>query len=132
LFVAPFVHSIFSIIFISILVQGTFISGAIFAVFVTVVVTLLTTFAANGKWYMLGTNVLFFLIFFVLLNIIRNLGNQGASDDDNNGAGILILGVGIPVIMLSLLIGTILGIVCSLLLHEKVQTIKKKIYQSLN
>ncbi|MBP1960833.1 putative secreted protein [Paenibacillus aceris] len=132
MFVAPLIHSIFSVIFISILVKGTFISGVITTVFITLVVTLITTFAANGKWYVLFTNVLFFFIFFVLLNIILNLGNQRASDDDNNGVGILILGVGIPAILFSLLIGTIIGIVCSILLHGQVQTIKKKIYRSLN
>ncbi|MFB9329447.1 hypothetical protein ACFFSY_26210 [Paenibacillus aurantiacus] len=130
---APFVHSALSTMFLNYLLQGDdllFIC-ALF-VFMLAVHAALTAFAARGRGYVMFTNLLLFLLFQIAMFVGRNaLSGPDEAAEDDYGAGMLLLVVGFPLSITSLLIGSFAGFMLSIVLRRPIARIRRRLYRKL-
>ncbi|MFD1957561.1 hypothetical protein ACFSL6_26175 [Paenibacillus thailandensis] len=92
----------------------------------------LTAITAQGKWIVTLTNIALYVIFMILFIIGRNsILEPNHEVEDDYGAGILLLFIGFPLSLISLLIGTLQGVLLSILLREKIESFRKRIYRRL-
>ncbi|MFC4098910.1 hypothetical protein [Paenibacillus xanthanilyticus] len=130
---APFVHSGFAILFLAYLLNyaDLVIICALFMIKL-VVHAALTAMTARGRGYVLMTNLLLFLFFLLLMFAGRHgLTSPSEPAEEDYGAGILLLVVGFPLSLASLLIGSFAGLMLSIVLRRPIARIRRRIYRKL-
>lgn len=126
LLAAPLLHALLSIIFLSVLSTDT--SSAVILVWLLLLLVsncAVTALTANGRWYMILSSIGVFIVVFILIALLRGLLlNQPDSGNEDFGIGLLLLILGLPISGGTLVLGTVQGVLLSVLLEEPIHRLK--------
>lgn len=130
--IAPFVHSGLTLCFLAYLLQGTdlLVMCALFVLMLGVHAAL-TAVTARGRGYVMATNLLLYVLFQLLMYAVRSALTSPNEAEEDYGAGILLLVVGFPLAMTSLLIGSFAGLMLSIVLRRRIARLRRRISRKL-
>ncbi|WP_148929933.1 hypothetical protein [Paenibacillus methanolicus] len=129
---SPFVHSGFAMVFLAYLLNyADFIVICALFVLMLAVHTALTAMTARGRGYVMMTNLLLFLLFQLIMFAGRHALTSPNEAEEDYGAGILLLVVGFPLSLASLLIGSFAGVMLSIVLRRSIARIRRRFYRKL-